>query len=360
MPSFMHPLDGMPLQRRLYIQVSAWSFGLFLISSLNISDASYEEINYDFSYDELAVNESQEFVTDEEGYVIKSIPLEGETLFDQNRTEKTDHEVQPGETLSVIAYRYGLKSSTIKYANPTIGSGDYLKIGQKLSIPPKDGYYVKVKSGDSLAKLAEKYKGNLDKTKEFNGITQDSELIADTELLIVDGKPEVIYIATNNGGSRAYASSAVPTILQYNIPANSQGWILPTRGRVNQVYHSGHYAFDVGDRSQPPILAADGGVIAKANSGCAPGYSWCGGGYGNHIVIDHGNGYFTLYAHMEAIYVEEGDTVQQGQVIGKMGRSGRVRGATGIHLHFEVSYNGQKLNPATLGKEFNVGVGGSW
>lgn len=353
LPTFRHPLDGMPAPKRLYTTVAAWSMGILLMTSVNISNANYDEGAY-FSDEDLTLQEGFDVITDEEGYIVKSSPLEGEALFSQNRKDKVEHEVQPGDTLSVIAYRYGLKSSTIKYANPTIGSGDYLKIGQKLTIPPKDGYYVKAKAGDSIAKLTEKYKGNLDKTKEFNEITEDSSLLADTELLVVDGRPEVTYIANTSGKSTGGGSASRPTIFQYNIPPNEQGWILPTHGLVTQTSHPGHYAYDVADTSQPPIVAAaDGVVITSTSNGSYAG------GYGNHVVIDHGNGYVTLYAHAEAVYVNVGDHVKQGQVIAKMGRTGKVRGRTGIHLHFEVSYNGQKLPASVLGSEF-TGLGTKW
>jgi murein DD-endopeptidase MepM/ murein hydrolase activator NlpD len=69
------------------------------------------------------------------------------------------------------------------------------------------------------------------------------------------------------------------------------------------------------------------------------------GGYGNHVIIDHGNGYKTLYAHMDYLTVSQGQYVSQGEAIGRMGATGRVYGRTGIHLHFEVHQNGVKLNP---------------
>lgn len=351
LPSFMHPLDGMPAPKRLYTTIAVWSICILTVTSIDISSAAFNDSDYAYNYDELILQEGFDFISDDEGYTVKWQPLEGQAIYDQNRTEKVEHEVAPGDTLSVIAYRYGLKSGTIKYANPTIGSGDYLKIGQKLTIPPKDGYYIKVKKGDSVAKLVEKYKGNLEKTKEFNSIADDSDLNADTDLLVVDGQPEVVYIA-NYGGSTA---SAAQTIFQYNIPPNAQGWILPTTGRLNQLFSSRHLAYDVGDTSKPAIMAAAGGVVVKANSG---NY---GGGYGNFIIIDHQNGYKTLYAHNEVLYVNEGDTVKQGQVIAKMGRTGRVYGTTGIHLHFEVSYNGKKFDPGLLGPEFKAGgIGSRW
>lgn len=339
---FMHPLDNMPAPKRLYTQLSIWSIALLLLTSVNVTNASTtggEGVGAEY----LSLNMSENLITDEEGYLIKSMPLEGEAVYDQNRTENIMHEVQDGETLSLIAYRYGVSVNSIKYANK--GLTDFLKIGQELTIPPKDGLYVKVEKNDSLVKLVEKYKGNLEKTMEFNGITDDSELIADKDLFVIDGRPAVVYVATKPiySSSSPSGSVAPPTTQYYNIPPNAQGWIRPTQGLITQGFHGGHYAYDIADRSKPPILAAAPGTVIKASSG-----NW-GGGYGNHIIIDHGNGYQTLYAHAEVIYVNVGDVVQQGQVIAKMGATGNVRGVTGIHLHFELSYNGKKINPSVMG-----------
>ena len=69
------------------------------------------------------------------------------------------------------------------------------------------------------------------------------------------------------------------------------------------------------------------------------------GGYGNVVVIDHGNGIQTLYAHNKTLYVQKGDIVTRGQPIAFMGNTGLVHGPTGIHLHFEVHVNGFKKNP---------------
>jgi murein DD-endopeptidase MepM/ murein hydrolase activator NlpD len=73
---------------------------------------------------------------------------------------------------------------------------------------------------------------------------------------------------------------------------------------------------------------------------------WIDGyGYGNRVMIDHGNGYRTLYAHLSQVYVVPGQTVARGAAIGKMGSTGR---STGIHLHFEVIRNGVYLNPLSV------------
>ncbi len=343
---FMHPLQSWPAPKRLYMQMAMWNLLFVLITSLNTSPYTYAGPDA-YQWQDLALEDSGTYLTNDEGYLIKSMPLEGTTVYDQNRVENVTYEVQSGDTLSLIAYRFGIKVSSIRYSNPALGNADFLKLGQKLTIPPKDGIYIKLANGDSLVKLIEKYKGNLDKTKEFNDLTEDSELIAGKEIFIVDGQPVVVptnIASSNRGGGYKNAPSNYS-----NIPANPGGWVRPTEGIITTYFSPGHYALDIANRSQPPIWASAGGVVSKTNTGCGVRSYSCGGGYGNYILIDHGNGYVTRYAHLEELYVKPGDTVTQGQVIGKMGASGRVRGATGIHLHFEVIYNGTLVNPVSVG-----------
>lgn len=89
-----------------------------------------------------------------------------------------------------------------------------------------------------------------------------------------------------------------------------------------------HKGLDIANKAGPGVLAADSGTVVVA--GWPDGY-----GYGNRVVIDHGNGYRTLYAHLQTIYVVSGQTVKRGDAIGKMGSTGR---STGTHLHFEVNF----------------------
>lgn len=97
-----------------------------------------------------------------------------------------------------------------------------------------------------------------------------------------------------------------------------------------------HKGIDIArtDRStKPPIYAAEGGKVEVVKSD---------GGYGNYIIINHGNGLKTLYAHLDSVSVKQGQSVSRGQTIGIMGSTGN---STGIHLHFEVHLNGQIQNP---------------
>jgi murein DD-endopeptidase MepM/ murein hydrolase activator NlpD len=123
-------------------------------------------------------------------------------------------------------------------------------------------------------------------------------------------------------------------------------FIMPTTGKLIQGYHAGHYAFDIADSSQPRVRAAGSGTVIKIVNDCETVSNGCGGGYGNNVIIDHGDGFSTMYAHLATVAVEAGDAVTKGAVIGQMGRTGNVKSWQGIHLHFEVRENGIKKRPS--------------
>lgn len=280
-------------------------------------------------------------VSDEEGYLTKVNPQtnQGDR---SNMTDRFTHTVASGETLSTIAEDYGLKTSTLLWEN-NIGNANSLKVGQKLVIPPVDGVTHKVASGESIEKIAEEYKVEADAIR-----TQNNILVADVnsgdEIFVPGAKPLVQETRTTPArvgtASRVNVGTAVSLENSYSAPVGEKPFIMPTRGILTQGYHAGHYAYDIADASMPPVWAAGTGKVIKASSG-----TW-GGGYGNHVVIDHGNGLQTLYAHLDYLTVGVGDVVDRGEVIGRMGRTGRVYGRTGIHLHFEVILNGVKQVPS--------------
>lgn len=112
-------------------------------------------------------------------------------------------------------------------------------------------------------------------------------------------------------------------------------------------YHTG---LDIPGDSGFPISASEAGEVVRTNNSCTHNYGkdgscGCGGGYGNFVIIDHGNGFLTLYGHMTTTQVEVGDKVKKGQTIGLMGTTGY---STGTHLHFELRYGGYVTNPANF------------
>ncbi|MBU1992919.1 MAG: M23 family metallopeptidase [Patescibacteria group bacterium] len=332
-------LDRLPTSttRRLMRRIAIYSVALLVLTSVSpygaVTGASYTAVDNYYS-GELYL------VADQEGYLTKSNPqtLDGDR---GTMTDRVVHTVASGETVSEIATKYGLKSETLLWEN-NIYNPNSIKIGQKLVVPPVNGIGHKVKSGDTLDKLAKKYSVDKEDIVKQNQI--EGELLAiGTEVFIPGGKAiDSPYYDTRSLPSRTGTPSRY--VGNANLPGSSASpvigkpMIFPTRGKVTQGWRWGHYAFDIADTSKPPVWSAMGGTVESAESG------WSGG-YGNHVVVDHGNGLKTLYAHLEYYTVQPGQTVSQGQVIGKMGRTGRVYGVTGIHLHFEVIENGVKQYP---------------
>ena len=107
-------------------------------------------------------------------------------------------------------------------------------------------------------------------------------------------------------------------------------------------YIKGHGAIDIGVSEGTAVIATKSGEINLTNTGCSVGDHDCGGGYGNYIKIDHGDGIESLYAHLSEVLVSEGESVTQGEIIGYSGNTGR---STGPHLHFEIRLNGTRVDP---------------
>jgi murein DD-endopeptidase MepM/ murein hydrolase activator NlpD len=322
-----------------------FAFVLFflLITSFtpNIAFSSEADLQIDYGASALA---NSTLISDDSGFIIPVNPQTGEA----DRSEMSDkatHIVQSGETLSTIAESYGLKTTTLMWEN-NLTENSVLKVGQELVIPPVDGVTHEVKSGQSLDKIAALYDVDKDLIIKQNNLI-DEKVIAGQEIFIPGGKqlappaPKVLQ-TTNYRNTVARTESPTRVALESTnaTPAAGKFLIYPTRGRITQGYHSYHRAVDIADPSKPPVWAAAAGTVVKASSG-----TW-GGGYGNHVIIDHGNGIQTLYAHLDYITVSVGQYVGQGEVIGRMGNTGRVYGRTGIHLHFEVRENGIKQVPS--------------
>ena len=215
-------------------------------------------------------------------------------------------------------------------AENNIWNPNQLKVGSALRILPVNGLSHAVKKGDTIDSLAKKYKVEKDDIIKQNQLEEEI-LLADSTIIIPGAKREQpVFVAS--------ASRAPANVANYSGPKAAGRLIWPAAGKVTQGYRGGHLAIDIGNRDKGPIYAAAAGKVIKAGNG------W-NGGYGNMIIIDHGGDMQTLYAHNEKIYVTEGQYVDQGQTISWMGRSGRVYGPTGIHLHFEVRIKGVKYNP---------------
>lgn len=257
------------------------------------------------------------------------------------RSEIIEYEVQSGDTLSTIAEHFGISTDTVKWEN-NLNTLNAIKPGQKIKILPVSGIAHTVIKGDTLESVAKKYtteaQGILD--FPFNDVPDDMSLKVGQVLIVPNGvQPQAAPVIQRSASvaQQFYTGVASPT---YQAPGGGS-FIWPTKGILTQYFAWYHPAIDIADRSSPPVMASDGGRVIVAGW---PDNS----GYGNRVVIDHGNGYTTLYSHFSNIYVSTGQQVSRGQTIGQMGTTGR---STGIHLHFEIRYKGIALNPLSILKK---------
>ncbi|MCX6785716.1 MAG: M23 family metallopeptidase [Candidatus Komeilibacteria bacterium] len=247
-------------------------------------------------------------------------------LIGEKRDKIIAYVIQPGDTVSTIAFKFGINTQTVLWEN-NLSAYSLLKLGQTLKILPVNGISYKIKKGDTLKTIAKLYKGNAEEILEFNKLASETDLDIGETLIIPGGvKPSAVAAAPNYSLKNVFTPSA-------KISGSKLQW--PTTSyRLTQYFSWRHTGLDIGNQMGQPTYAAEGGVVIRAG--------WNSGGYGNLIVIDHGNGMQTWYGHHSKIYVAVGQRVARGQVIGAIGSTGR---STGPHLHFEVRVNGVRVNP---------------
>lgn len=319
------------LFRKVAVLVAVFLIVTPFMSTYQLTHGSFsDQLGYDdlgvFEFTEQGSEHTIEDVMTEDGFLLKPAinSVEGD------RSGFSDifmYTVESGDTLSSIASSFNLKQETIMAEND-LWNPNSLRVGSKLKILPVDGLSHKVKKDETVTKLAKTYK------VEKETITKQNQLESDT--LTVN---TIIIIPGAKKSAPVYRRTTAPTsIANYSGPKANGRLIWPTAGKITQKYHSRHRAVDIANSSKGSIYAAAGGKVIKAATG------W-NGGYGNMVIIDHGDGMETLYAHNEKLYVKVGQYVEQGDTIAWMGNSGRVYGKTGIHVHFEVRIKGVKYNP---------------
>jgi murein DD-endopeptidase MepM/ murein hydrolase activator NlpD len=223
--------------------------------------------------------------------------------------------VRPGDSLSEIADMFDVSVNTVVWAND-IERDNLIHTGQTLVILPVTGVRHEVRAGETLKSVAARYRGDIDDILLYNNLAPDATLAVGDVVIIPDGE---IAQPSPTGAALRQSGRGAPSYEGY--------YLRPIPGgRRTQGLH-GYNGIDLAGPTGTPILAAASGeVLLSKKSG------W-NGGYGTYIVISHGNGTQTLYAHNSLNIVNSGEQVAQGQIVGYIGATGK---ATGPHLHFEV------------------------
>jgi len=260
--------------------------------------------------------------------------------------EVKPYTVGQGDSIFEIAAKFNITPETVLWANydQLNDNPDLISIGMQLWIPPVDGVLHRWQPGNTLEGVATLYEASIEDILGFSGNQIDlvEQAVTPDSLVMVPG------------GHREFRQWIIPTIPRgqagvsrsvygegaceggYDGAYGTGTFIWPAGNHVlsGNDYWSGHLGIDIAAGLGAPIYASDSGVVVFSG--------WATGGYGDSVIIDHGNGYQTLYAHMSNATARCGQSVGQGTTIGIAGSTGN---STGAHLHFEVRYQGGFVSP---------------
>ncbi len=277
--------------------------------------------------------------------------------------------IQPGDTLSGIANQFGVKPSgdsdltasemmALSNKPDIISEDDVLQPGQKLRVPRGNAIVHEVTVDSTLSDIAGLYGVSVDSIIAANGVSNPDLIAIGSEILIPgpmtyappaaepaptpapddsSSTADTSSSSSSNSSSSSSSSSSAPAAS--SAPKSSAGFIWPVTGPITSYFGPSHpLGIDIGLGPSGvgiPIHAVMAGTVTFAG-----GNACCS--YGYYVVVDHGGGFQTLYAHLSQISVSVGEKVSQGETVGLSGTTGY---STGPHLHFEVHLNGKVVNP---------------
>jgi murein DD-endopeptidase MepM/ murein hydrolase activator NlpD len=245
--------------------------------------------------------------------------------------------VERGDTPNAIADRFGIRPETILGGNPQLSEeSSMLRAGVEIVIMPIDGVLHDVQPGDTVEGLAQRYGVDVDTIVNYepNNLEFPYRLYPETQIVVPGAVREVFVwtppdLSSVIGQTSRVGSGVTPVVVgtgTFRFPVNSRNY--------TQYYWYGHRGIDIALPVGSPVYASDTGTVTFAG--------WNIYGFGNLIVINHGNGYETFYAHLDAINVVPGQIVYQGNVIGATGNTGN---SSGPHIHFEIRLNAGQQDP---------------
>ncbi len=286
-----------------------------------------------------------ELAADQESAVSRQASIHT-TIPNRPRLDISTYQVEIGDSVFEIASRFNISPETLLWANYDLlnDNPDLISIGMELKIPPANGVYYQGQENDTIESIAARFEAKVEDILSWSGNGLDL-----TDPVLEPGSWIMV-----PGGHREFRQWIIPVIPRgkagvspelygagacqgsYDGAYGSGGFIWPAGNHVlsGNDYWSGHLGIDVAAGEGAQVYAADSGVVVFAG--------WAFGGYGNMVMIDHGNGYQTVYAHLGQVSVSCGQSVSQGQTIGYAGSTGN---STGAHLHFEVRYLGGFVSP---------------
>lgn len=277
-------------------------------------------------------------------------------ILTQQVVPQKQHKVVEGDTLASVARHYNVTVAQLRQMNPAYATRDTLKVGETLLVqraqPRLQVMTVKTVTQAEVIEYKTKMVYRDDKPVTYSKVTTsgkqgskdvtyehvylDGEEISVTRVGETVTKQPVTRVV-EIGTKKTYTPGGVEVQQGDGIYTGKWTWPVPVCHNVYQGYHSRHLAWDISSGPTPVFntrcLAVDGGRVVYA------GWYY---DYGYYVKIDHGNGLYTTYAHLNSISVVEGQLVTNGQMIGRVGNTGNSKGP---HLHFEVIKNGVRVNP---------------
>jgi murein DD-endopeptidase MepM/ murein hydrolase activator NlpD len=258
------------------------------------------------------------------------------------RPKKPEHSfitytVQSGDTAIRIAERFGISEETILGGNSFLSNdAGQLMAGVTITILLIDGVLHDVVEGDTLEGIAAQYDVPVEDiiAYEPNSLEFPYRLFPGTQILVPGAVRDVFFWEPPNVAVVSGSGSSNLSDFVVLVPGTGT-FVWPVGGRrITQYYWYGHQAVDIGLVTGTPVYASDTGTVTYAQ--------WSPHCYGNLIVINHGNGYETYYAHLDGFNVTPGQTAYQGSLIGWSGNTGC---SSGPHLHFEIRYSRSRYDP---------------